>query len=452
MKHTQMADQRAVVRAGSELGPEDSQPDLLQWIVIVTYAGLWALTLTDLPMVGRIEKPLLVLGAVAIPLALGTSRLVTAALPPMVGIGLVGILVSYAASFLMNPPAFDGSDYVQGLAGRVFFVWIVYVLLQNRILLRQAFWLLAMSSVAVAAFAVFILFRNGIGFGRIAGNDLPDLMGPIPLALFGSVQTATIGAVLLLGATATLSGGLRRWTPIAAFTIFAAAYLSFIRREFLFTIPIVLIGLQLTAGGVTTRASLIRRSVFLVIGLVAVFGWEYSRADSVLEMRMESEIGGFVSPDEARITTSSAQVYAIMERPLLGYGAGNHAQAIAPHAPPKEIYLAGFNVYGWLAVEGGLPCLVSYLLLLLGVWQQTWRYRGVSGASAEAVVLRCGPVLVLQIVLWGTFGNAWDITLSWFVLGMILAAARLVTVSAEARVRVPGASLGPRRGARWIRR
>jgi hypothetical protein len=57
---------------------------------------------------------------------------------------------------------------------------------------------------------------------------------------------------------------------------------------------------------------------------------------------------------------------------------------------------------------------------------------------------------MLQIVLWGTFGNAWDVTLSWFVMGMILAAARLVTVSDEARVTVPAVSV-LRRGARWVR-
>jgi len=429
---------------------KDSNPALLQWVVIVTYAGLWAVSLADLPVVGRIEKPLAVLGIVAIPFAVNASRLVTTALPPMVGVGLIGLLASYVTSYLVNPPSSNGDEFVLSLAGRVVFLWIGYVLLQNRKLLRQAFWLLAMSSVAVAAFAVFILFRNGIGFGRTAGNDLPDLMGPLSLTLFGSVQTATIGAVLLLGATTTLAGGLRRWTPLAAFTIFAAAYLSFFRREFLFTIPILLIVLQLTAAGTIAPAVLVRRAVVLTVALAAVFIWEYSRAESVLEMRMESGIGGFVSSDEARITTGLAQVYAIMERPLIGYGAGNHAEAIAPHAPPDEIYLAGFNIYGWLAVEGGLPCLVSYLLLLLGVWQQTWRYRGVPGSSAEAVVLRCGPVLMLQIVLWGTFGNAWDVTLSWFVMGMILAAARLVTVSDEARVTVPAVSV-LRRGARWVR-
>jgi hypothetical protein len=396
------------------------KPAILQLLFVVLFAGFWIVSTNITRTMGRPERALAVLGLLAIPFAAGRKVRVSLALPSIVTVGLVGLLGTYVLSFLANAPDEWGATFVIGLAGRVVFMWIGYVLLQDRMMMHRAFWLLVASSCASTVGAFYVMARYGIGVGRTSGLELNELLGPAVLVVFSSAQMAPVGAVLLLGASSILDKRLRRWVPLLALAIFVAAYFSFFRREIIITLPIVLGMLHLGGARIERRIILVA-----LVGFFGIFLWELSGESSVFGSRMRYEIGGFISPDETRVTTAVAQLEAIADAPIFGYGAGRHAEAIFRYSLITERYLSGFNIYGWLAVEGGVFCLLAYLVILAGVFRAAWRNRSFQGTSPESVVIRCGPALVVQVVLWGAFGNAWEVPLPWFLLGMVLAAVEI---------------------------
>ncbi len=413
-------------------------PAVLQRLFVLTYSSLWITFDYVIPGVGRPERLMAIVGLLAVPFAVGGSRRLSRGVPTSVGLGLFGLVAAYVLSFIVHGTTGDSAGYVISLLGRVLFLWLGYALLQNRDLFRQALALLTLSSLVAAGFALAVLARYGLDIGRVgAQTDIGVLaqLGDLAVVLFSASQMAPIGAVLLLGLSTAVAVRYRWLAMSAAGTIFAASYLSYFRREILVTVPLVLIAFQLTAGSSIRTAVVIRRLLVMTIGLVALVGWEYSRDDSVLRQRVDSEICGFVASDETRIANARAELDVISESPMLGHGPGSHASVISPEKYSQSVAvtnLNSFNLYLWLAVEAGLAATLCYVLILVGVSKEAWRWRKIRGSSAEAIVLRCGPTLVLQIALWGMFGNAWETPVAWFIMGMILAAARLAATETSA--------------------
>ena len=400
-----------------------SKPAVLQSLFVALYAGLWYLGWVIVPGIGRPEKLVVVIGMLAVPVAIGCRSKVP---PTMVWMGLVGLLGTYVLSYYANDPSPEGLDLVISLTARVLFLWICFVNLQNAIILQRAVWLLICSSLVSAGVALAVMAKYGVGIGRLDPVGLEATLDPFTFSTFASAQLATMGGLLLLGTAWTLtSRGKRLAATAGSLVIFGTAYLCYFRREHLISIPVLLLTFAL-GGDRSLRRRALAATFVAIVGFAAVAVWDYSREESVLQTRIESEFGGgVVDPVETRLTNFQAELKAIADRPLRGFGAGTHTAAIAPYAQPGERFLSSFNLLAWLAVEGGLPCAFSYLVLLMGVGRVVWRYRLLPGSGPHALILRCGPVLVLQIVLWGIFGNAWDLPLGWFVLGLILAAARL---------------------------
>jgi hypothetical protein len=396
------------------------RPGVLQWLFVVSFAGFWITTANISSQIGRPETALTILGLAAVPFAKQGDNRISFALPLAVTAGIVGLLGTYILAFLANSPDDWGTTFVIALAGRVAFMWIAYILLQNRMLLHRAYWLLVASSCAAAAWALVVTARYGMGVGRTSTLNLQEWLGTVQATVFSSAQMAPVGAILLLSATPYFGRRLRVAAGVISLSIFFLAYASFFRRELLITVPILLVALQVRGAKVDRR--------IVLTALIAVLGgviWEFSRETSVLHMRMREEGVGFISRDETRVTTAKAQLQAVIEAPILGYGAGNHASAIGRYAPATEYFLSGFNIYGWLAVEGGVLCLVSYLVILWHTFRISLRPAAGREDSPEAAVIRAGPILVLQVGLWGLFGNAWEVPLAWFLLGMVLAAAEI---------------------------
>jgi hypothetical protein len=417
-------------RIGAAPTPQ-ARPAALQSLFIWLYAGLWILGWVVVPEVGRPEKFAVAIGLLAIPVAAGYRLM----MPATAAVGVAGLLGSYVLSSLINGLTPHGIEFILSLAARALFLWVCYALLQNKMVIGRAMWLLIVSSVISAVVADYVMARFGIGVGRLDPIGLEYyLLDPFTFSTFASAQLAPIGAILLFGAARAMPKQAWRIAGgVAAFLICLTAYGGYVRREHLISIPLVL--LVLAFGGERKARQKMRFALIAAVGFIGVAAWDYMREDSLIGLRIESEFaGGFVDPAETRLTSFYGQVAAIAANPIFGYGAGEHAAAISPYVPAEERFLSGFNTLGWLAVEGGLPCALFYLIMLLGVWRAVWRWRSLPGSEPFAVVLRCGPALVLQVLLWGVFGNAWDLPLGWFVLGMILAAVRIAehTVGAQA--------------------
>ena len=397
----------------------EPRPALLQALFVTVYTSAWFTTVI-IPGLGRPERILAILGLVAVPFTLGANTRISIVPPPMVSVGIIGMLATYVGAYLANPAAPDGIDYLLALAGRVTFLWLAFVHLQSRELLRRAVGLIIFSSLAAAAFAVLVMLQFGLGAGRTQYDQLHATLGSGVVEIFAAAQWATMGAILLLGVAPRFQARWRRLAVPAAILVFSVAYLTYFRRQFLISGPVVLASMLLLQRS--------RKSSIAVVALafVALVGWEYTRDDSILRVRLAQEAGGaLVDTNETRLTTSYAQWQAFQERPIAGYGPGNHAVTLAPLVPLDERFLSGFNIYGWLAVEGGLGCVTFYLVAVLGVVRAAWSKRNARDASVIGSVVLCGPVLVLQVLIWGLFGNAWESPLAWFIMGMILAATQI---------------------------
>jgi hypothetical protein len=409
------------------------RPTLLQTLFISMYAGLWFLGLVEVPGIGRPEKLLIFLGLSAAPVAVGCGRRVP---QPLVAASAAGLLVTYTFAFLINERNPEGPAFVLSLFGRLLFLWVSYVLMQNVAMLKRALWLLVISSIFASAVAFVVMAVYEVGIGRLHPLDLPELLNPFTLSTFASAQLAPIGAILLLGAAPTFrSRPARILALVGTVFIFAVVYLSYFRREQLVTTPLILV----TMLASTKRRNSILPTVILATAcFAAVVVWDYSRDESVIRLRFESELGGqIIDPEETRMTNFRGELRAIAARPIAGFGAANHAAAIETFLLPGERFLGGFNILGWLAVEGGLQSVFFYVLLLVATWRTVWPHRTAPDSSAAAIILRSSPALLLQIGLWGMFTNSWDVPLGWFVLGMMLSAVRVAEAQVALRLGMP---------------
>ena len=135
-----------------------------------------------------------------------------------------------------------------------------------------------------------------------------------------------------------------------------------------------------------------------------------------------------------------ASVYAVEERPLLGFGLGNDVRAIDPYLAKAGAPTHGLTSHStWLrtAVEMGIPGLV-FLLGVLGAvgWRVARRLREMAG-EADAVQLAlvaslCGmlPAMTFESFLLG--GVAFSSLYLTFALGLIASARPARLARAEA--------------------
>jgi O-antigen ligase len=115
---------------------------------------------------------------------------------------------------------------------------------------------------------------------------------------------------------------------------------------------------------------------------------------------------------------------------LIGYGPSAYQQAIMPilGLGRRSFEYSPYNVFIWIAVEAGPPGILGITFILAGIFREAIKFRRQSD-GVEQWILRCAPVLLLLIVIWYTFGNWWDLSLTWFLMGLILVAARLAKES-----------------------
>ena len=400
--------------------------------IVGYYPLIWIFWSYHIPGIGQPEKLIGVLAIFGILVMVLLKRYRLPALPPIVMIGLSFLLGSYLISWLTHIWLPDAREYVVSLSARVILLYLVYFHLRTRNQLRRAVQLYIVAAVATAILTFVASLVYSFEFSRIPsqGSAIEQSLGPLFTQALYSARLAGPAGLLVLGLYPVAHNRRQKLAiMVLALFIFWMAFVSQFRREVLISVPLVLIFLTM---GRTSRARQAAVWILLIsvalLFLVALPNWR------TLQYRLHDETEDLLTGSEVRIRNLRAELTAIPRSPLIGYGPGAYARAIAPFLDPGSRHLSGFNTFGWIAVEAGIFALAGFVLVLLGIYIESRKFLQVEASSVEAWVLRCAPVLLLQIVLWSSFGNAWVLSMPWFLMGVILSAARLARTGSRPMV------------------
>jgi len=386
------------------------------------YPLMWLFWSYDTPWLGgRLERAIGVLAIVGVALILISRKRNLASLPWMIFSGMLLLFGSYFISGMINFTPLVTANLVS-LATRLLFLYLAFFLLRTSQQLRLASWLLIATGLAGGIFILIINLRWGVGFFRTQ-QGLPFLqasLGPFWSSLLIGCDSLTIPAVLLLGLYPTLRRPLLRFVVLAGATfLFAMAFFAEFRREILITVVVVLVYLIVTNfGGIRWG------TILVLIGLTA-FYLLVLQPSAIFQQRL-AETAMVAQGTDPRLISLLAGIQAFLKSPIIGTGPGSFERSVFQIMGPNYLsfYYHAYNVFIYFAVESGLLGLGGLLLTFLGVFRQV-RQRAIDPGNTEAWILRSAPIILLVIIISYLFGNYYDMSLPWFIMGMMLSAAYL---------------------------
>jgi len=376
---------------------------------------------------GRLERAIGVLAIAGVALILLSRRQNLERLPAIVFTGLALLFGSNVISGMINfTPSVQAS--LVSLVTRLLFLYLAYFLLHTSQQLRLASWLLITSGLVGAVIILFINLRWGMGFFRTTQGAimLQASLGPFWYSLLEGGNSLTFPAVLLLGIYPTLRKPLQRFLVLAgAVFLFAMAFFAQFRREILITVGIVLLYL------IVTNFGSIRWGTLVVLVFLAIFYLLVLQPSAIFQQRL-AETAMVSQGTDPRLMTLEVGLQVFIKSPIIGWGPGNYERASSTVLGPSllPLYYHSYNVFMYFAVESGLLGLGGLLLTLLGVFRQV-RQPTVDPGSTEGWILRSAPIILLVIIISYLFGNYYDMSLPWFLMGLMLSAARLTKTSLQ---------------------
>lgn len=397
--------------------------------VTIIYPAFWSAWSYTVPGLG---KPDLFIGYMAIAgaaIRVFVKHEPLPKLPRHIVIGVSILLGTLVVCWLLNQSFSQGLAYFVSLSSRILLMYLVFLHIRNSSQLRIAVIIYVASAIIIGCLVFYLSLTYGFGFVRVFGvsDQIQANIGEFWYKVAISFSFGGAPALLLFGLFSRVRARRQKlfvvfMTLFLFWMVFSAEY----RREILLSFAVLFLYLSVTPTAAVRRpaiALLVLASFLFVVALLP--------NSPVLQERLGRETAMARAGDELREVSFRAGMSAFLESPLLGSGPGSYEQVVTPRVEPKY-YLAynlhrvpPFNVFVWVAVEGGLFALVGYGLILFGVYQTSRSAARVATGGVEGWVLRCAPVLLLQIILWSNFGNAWDVSMPWFLMGLILAAARL---------------------------
>lgn len=388
---------------------------------------MWLFWQYNLPLIGgRLERVIGVLAIAGVAFALLFRRRTLLALPPLVTGGLALLFVAYSISGVINfTPIVQ--DNIISLAMRILFLYLAYFHLHTSRQLRLAGGLLIATGLAGAIFILILNLQWGLGFFRTGQGLLlaQTALGSFWFSLLSGGNSLTIPAVLLLGIYPSLRRLWQRYLVLAASGfLFSMAFLAQFRREILITVAVVLIYMiVVNFGG-------IRRVAIMVLVGLAVFYMLVLQPSAIFQQRL-AETAMVAEGTDPRLISLKAGLQAFQESPIIGTGPGSYERAaygVLGSGYPSFYYHA-YNVFIYFAVESGLLGLIGLLITFFAVFRQV-RQRTENLDSPEGWILRSAPVLLLVIMVSFLFGNYYDMSLPWYLMGMMLSASRLAGMPA----------------------
>ena len=397
--------------------------------LVVFYPLSWIFWSYVISGIGQPEKLIGALGILGMLVMVLGKRERFPALPFLVTAGLCALLGAYLVSWLAHLWVPNALEYVISLVARVTFLYLAYFYLRTRDQLRWAVGLYIAAGIVAAVLTLAVSLMYGFGYARVTFQRemVERWLGPLWTSAVSSAQLGTAPALLLLGLYPMAHSRRQKvFVSALALFLFLMAFAAQYRRELLISVLVVLLFLLLDK-----YAGLRRPAITMLVISVALLFLALPR-DATLQYRLQYETEQLLMghSEEIRLVNLRAGLIAISQSPLLGHGPGSHALAIAPIVSPDRRFTASFNAFAGVGVEAGIFATVGLGLILFGTYVEARRgSRKVGGNSVEGWIVRCTPVLLLQIVLWFSFGNGIFLSQPWFLMGVSLAAVRLVRES-----------------------
>jgi O-antigen ligase len=236
------------------------------------------------------------------------------------------------------------------------------------------------------------------------------------------MNQATGAGVLLLGLYPSVgTGGKRLLLMLGVLFMFWMAFAAEFRREILVTIPVVLGYLYMDK-----RSGLSRVALPLLVVSTLLFLLLLLPTSTILQERLERETPAILERREPRMVSFAAGLSAFLESPLVGHGPNSYASVVYPRLPydADPIARGAYNVFVWIAVEAGILGLVGVVLVLVSSYLEAKKLKPLGRQYSDAVI-RLGPLFIVLILIWFSFGNSWDGSVPWFLMGLIIAVARM---------------------------
>lgn len=394
--------------------------------ILVLYPITWVLGAYNVELVGgRVERIIAILGLAGALVSYDRFKRKLPLIPVSMKLGIAIMLGAYLVSWFANPDLPGADEMMISLVSRILFLTLVVFHVRNESDLKLLITVFLVSTF-IACLATFWIGVE-YGFGYIRDYELNKIVkqnvDPLIETISRNMNQATAAAILLIGFYPSIKRGRTKLLLVAAVLfIFWMAFSAEFRREILITIPVVLGYLYLDK-----RSGLSRIALPLLILSTILFFLVLLPESPILQERLERETPDVFERRESRLISFAAGVAAFGSSPLLGYGPGSYESVAFPRLPydASPVARKPYNVFIWIAVEGGVFGLAGLLLLMGGVYAVGRRLRP-TGKMFTDIIVRLAPLFVVLIAVWFSFGSSWDASIPWFLMGLILAARRMM--------------------------
>lgn len=395
-------------------------------VMTIIYPLVWAFWSYNIPAIGKVDRLIGIIGIVGflfmLPRQHNLGGFPSKGIVPGMFLFLLGFLVAW-----MFQPESSTSEFL-GNINRLVFLFLAYQLIRTGEDIKQVSWLYIASGLFACILTLLASYYFGLGYTRIWNGS------QMLLNNFGVLATPALNANFAIAPAALLfvtyqndtRKSLRYLIALGFSFMVVMAFFSQYRRELLISIPILLIFFALD------RVANVQRPAMLLLFIFSLFFvFVLLPRSVVLQDRLETETGAVLDGTETRIMNFRAALTAFSQNPL-GYGPGRYAGTIFNVIGPGYLSFQynSYSVFTSVAVEGGAISLLGLLMILGATWSESMYWRKLADGP-EGWVLKSAPILLVCILIWFTFGNALDLGLPWFIIGLILSSVRLAQQKLE---------------------
>lgn len=393
--------------------------------MVVYFPIAWYFWSFSIPEIGRVDRLIAIMGMVGM-IFLALRDRITYSLPSKYfSIGVYLLFLGYLIAWFNHP----NSSIVEfvGFGLRIIFLLLTYYLIQNRQQLLLVGRLLVIGGLIASVITLVANLQLGFGFFRSFGGAqlLESTFGIFSHIVLSGTFISFI-AVLIFSSYSEFNSLVKKGMVISAgIFVFLMAFVSQYRRELIITI-----GLLMLLFIFDRYSKINRQSLIILIGLTVYF-WFFALPGSTLLQDRLLETNSVLLGTDTRTLNFIAGINALKLN-LLGYGPGNYESIV--HQILGGSYFSwqysSYNVFMEIAVEGGIISLIGFVLMISSIFIVAFQQRKFADGP-EGWILRASPGILIIIMIWFTFGNAIDVSLPWYLFGIILAAVRLSRVQAS---------------------
>lgn len=374
---------------------------------------------------GRLERAIGLLAIAGVMLVLWRNRQRLLPLPSLVTIGLILLFGAYLVSSVINQIS-NPIENLISLVARLLLLYLAYFLLRTPQILRFASFFLIVTGFLGASIILFWNINWGLGFFRTyQGYGLAkDSLDPFWFSLLLGGNSLTFPAVLLIGLVPNLKYRYQRvCVMLGSLFLFAMAFVSQFRREILVSVLFVLIYFLVTNFG-----GLRKVAIWALLGFAGFYFFVLSPSE-IFQARL-GDLGRISAGTDPRLISFYGGLQAFMQSPFFGSGPASYVASVSLQIRPgfTDTYYYAYNTFLYFAVEAGLFGLLGLLLIIFGVFRSV-HTRSVTVGTPQGWIITSAPGLLIVLLVSFMFGNYYEMSLPWYLMGMILAAANLPEIN-----------------------